>query len=538
MAEFGVGTRRTAFDVVEMDDGNFDYNEKVPVETSQKSSRDYWIRPIGGSDHPGPYTFTIEPMVDRYLQLNKARMEMHCRVTNEDDTKISLWSDVVAPVNLLGSSMWESVEVSLNGQPFSGASSVNCGYKSYLETLLSYDADSRNTHLHSQFFYLDSPGNFENMQCSEEVFRRALLQALRTGEEEPVPPIPIEDKAGDILDEYHAALVAEARAEGSEPPQRATVQATLKNEATKKAAREAAYQAYVEKKLGDLKFIVARGAGRVNKGFDNRFAIVAGSHSFDMFSPITHDFFKLNNHVGPGNKIDIRFTPHKDTFVLNSYLKDNKYKLHVDDMKLHLRTIELKERIAPPLTETYLMSETQMHKQLVGVLSPNTSFRIHNGGVMPKNVIVALVSTKAAEGAYDLNPFHFHHYYVDRMALVVNGEVVPSDGVRTDFTKANVECSRAYHWLYENTGAADSEKGNIVSWPAFQTGCFVQAWDLTPDKCNGLHNHNAEYGYIDLAISFTYPLRESIYVLYELVFPKVVINSKLTGTVAVLDIEA
>lgn len=55
-------------------------------------------------------------------------------------------------------------------------------------------------------------------------------------------------------------------------------------------------------------------------------------------------------------------------------------------------------------------------------------------------------------------------------------------------------------------------------------------------SCNGLHNHDAEYGYIDVNITFGKPLLDPIYVLYEMVFPKVVINDKTSGTVIVEDI--
>lgn len=63
-------------------------------------------------------------------------------------------------------------------------------------------------------------------------------------------------------------------------------------------------------------------------------------------------------------------------------------------------------------------------------------------------------------------------------------------------------------------------------------------FDLTPDKCNGLHNHDAERGYADLELKFAHELPESIYVLYELVFPKVVVNEKVENSLSILDIEA
>ena len=275
----------------------------------------------------------------------------------------------------------------------------------------------------------------------------------------------------------------------------------------------------------------------LNVGFDNRFTITNSSETFDMYSPITHDFFKLNNHIGPGNKIDLVLNKHSDAFLINTDRVTGKYKIKILDMKLHLHTIERRERVPPPVLERYLMNETQLHKQVVAANMPRTQFRIHHGGVLPKNVIVAMTTTKAADGTYDYNPWNLHHFHVAQMSMVVNGEVIPNGtGLEFDFEGENPLVSRSYHHLFENTGAADSEKGNCVSWKAYKAGTFIQAFDLTPDKCNGLHNHEADYGFIDLDIKFNMPLHQPIYVLYELVFPKIIINDKMSGEVDIVDV--
>jgi hypothetical protein len=459
-------------------------------------------------------------------------------VLREDGTELQ-WDDIVAPVNLLGAVMWKSVEVRLNGQSFGGTCITHAGYKAFIETLLSYDADSRNTHLHSQFFFLDSPGEYNNMQVPRDVIKKNLIAALESGKEASIQEVPVVHRKGDNTDAILAWARETARAAGRAEPTRDDIlnePGMNLSEEAKYNARIALYETQVNAALNAIGHLFSN--GRINRGFEQRFRIVNGSASFDMYVPITHDFFKLNNHVGPGNKIDITLDMYPSAFLLNSYLNDRNYKIYIDDMKLHLRTIERKERIAPPLEERYFMNQTEMHNQLVQIYSPQTTFRIHNGGVMPKTVIMMMVNTKASEGTLNENPFQFHHYYVNKMQLIINGEPDPVDGIRTDFTKPNVMCSRAYRWLFENTGAADSEKGNIIAWPAFQAGSFIMCWDLTPDKCNGLHNHNANYGYIDMHISFDRPLDRSIFVYYELVFPKVVVNNKVTNTVAIFDVEA
>jgi hypothetical protein len=55
---------------------------------------------------------------------------------------------------------------------------------------------------------------------------------------------------------------------------------------------------------------------------------------------------------------------------------------------------------------------------------------------------------------------------------------------------------------------------------------------------NLLHNHDADYGYIDLDLSFDVDLPEPIYVIYEFVYNKVIVNDKVENEVAVLDVES
>ena len=66
----------------------------------------------------------------------------------------------------------------------------------------------------------------------------------------------------------------------------------------------------------------------------------------------------------------------------------------------------------------------------------------------------------------------------------------------------------------------------------------LTVFNIDPDLCNMRHLHQAHYGFMDVTIEYSRPLSEPIYVLYEKVFPKVVVNDKLSNTLSVLDVEA
>ena len=565
-ADYGVGTKKSALDLIAVDEGNFDYHKQIGVEVSQKNFKDFWIRPIGGVvNQAGPFTFQIEPSTDQYLQLNRARLEVQARVVGPAGNTLSTWQDIVAPVNLLGATMWETVEVFLNDHPFVGSSSINAGYKAYVETMLSYDTDAANTHLQTQFFYLDSPNEYGNMKVPLSTIRKNVMRAIMNGEEErPGPNLIAPDKRADPLyqdpdgddaeilqlddsewDHMQVTISSELEDEGAalgleqDDEDEATQQRRfVYEERQKKLFRWEAYRSYFTKTWKDIIHrLGVRKDKFVNHGFKTRYQIINGSHPFDMYSPIMHDFFRLDNHVGPGNKITVRLSMYPHSFLLNSYLPDP-YRLEILDMKMHLHTIERRERIPTPLTEKYRMNQTIMNRQLVAENIPSTTFRIHNGGVLPKTIIVGMVYQRAAEGAYNYNPFNFHHFHLNRMAFIINGETYPSDGLRFNFRGANRMVSRGYAWTFENTGAFDGERGNVITMEAFKGGCFLVCTDMSPDKCNMKHEHDAQYGYIDLSLEFDVPTPEPVYVYYEMVFNKVILNNKMENEVVVLDIEA
>ena len=632
--EFGVGTRSSGLDVLAVDDGNFNYGEKVEVEVSQKQGQDYWIRPVGGVvNQAGPFNFTIPPMDDKYIQLNRAQLYVRAKVVRGDGERLNTYSDIVAPVNLLGATMWERVEVQLNGQSFAGGTNINAGYKAYMETQLSYDTDGANTHLHTQFYHRDSPGRFGNMRVTEDTVRKGFRSAILDGalKKPAIPPhlepdtnsddyrqlsrrkyrdedvllIPFAeaDPNDDGLD--NPVMLARARQEEADAERESrereefindnadleeelameeapddepeteeqyrqrmdrNAQREERNKQTRKSnqnlremaeaqwvqthpmperakrrRRREIYREYAKEQLEYLdKFLYSQGEYSVNRGFDDRYNIISGSAPFDMMSPITHDIFRMDNHIAPGNRLDLRLTMYPHAFLLNSLVDGPGYKLVIEDLQLHYHVIERRERIQPPLREKYRFNETRCSKQIVSKDLPSFVFRLHAGGVLPKTVILGQVFAPAADGAYDYNPWHFHHFDTAKVEFIINGETYPQGGVTFDFNQPNPLVSRGYRWLFENTGATEGEKGNIISWQAYQAGSFLIPLDLTPDKCNGLHNHAAQYGYIDVQITWDMSYirtRDPIYIVYETVHPKVLVNDRQTGQVFSLDVE-
>ena len=256
--------------------------------------------------------------------------------------------------------MWEHCEVLLNDRVLYPASGAYTNYKSYLETLLSYDDQARNGFLRAGLFSLDMPGEFDTCDVDED-------------------------------------------------PE--------------------------------------------NPGFKERYNVVRGSQIFDVCAGIPADFLRSESHLCPGNRLTIKLTRASDDFLLiKSAASPTNYKLKILDVKLNWTAVRLSDKIPSPRIERYLMTRTELGVESLPQGLRSKTMTLFTGDKMPKSVIVAMVDSAAFEGSQLSNPFNFKHFSTSSVALKVNGQQVPSQPIKTDFTTNPPLISQAYLNLFLQTG--------------------------------------------------------------------------------------
>jgi hypothetical protein len=118
-------------------------------------------RPINLSQY-GPFEFELPPIENQYLHLSKTRLYMKLKVLKDDGSVITD-ADNVSISNLVGSSMFKTLEIKINGKSISDLTNTHFHYKTYLETILSYSFSARNTHLQASQLSLDVASAFDDM---------------------------------------------------------------------------------------------------------------------------------------------------------------------------------------------------------------------------------------------------------------------------------------------------------------------------------------------------------------------------------------
>ena len=132
-----------------------------PTQTSVETGTFVEYHLITNIRDGSPLEFDVQGTGSDYIDLANCLLYVKAKVTQANDADLAA-NTQVAPVSLFLHSLFSQVEVSLNGTPI--ASPMNTyPYRAYLESLLSYGADAKSTHLTSALYYKDTAGKMDGI---------------------------------------------------------------------------------------------------------------------------------------------------------------------------------------------------------------------------------------------------------------------------------------------------------------------------------------------------------------------------------------
>lgn len=147
-----------------------------PTQTTIEASQWVTYKPISTLSNDAPIEFVVPGNSDEYIDL--AHTLLCLRVNIKQTTTDELASTyVVGPVNNFLHSMFTQVDVLLNQKLVTPASNVYA-YRAYIETLLNYGTDAKNSHLTSSLWYDDTPSQMDTIGAANAgLKKRAELTA-------------------------------------------------------------------------------------------------------------------------------------------------------------------------------------------------------------------------------------------------------------------------------------------------------------------------------------------------------------------------
>lgn len=129
-----------------------------PIQTSVQSGLWTEYHPIATIGETGPIEFVIKGAGDDYIDLANSFIHVQAKVLRSDGTALKETDDMlVVPENLFIQTMFSEIDVNVNGTLIT-ASTGTYGYRAYLESILTYGKDYKQTQLGNSMYY-EGEGN-------------------------------------------------------------------------------------------------------------------------------------------------------------------------------------------------------------------------------------------------------------------------------------------------------------------------------------------------------------------------------------------
>ena len=127
-----------------------------PTQTSIESGTWAEYHPLSSIADGSPIEFEVSGTGEEYLDLANSHLYVKAKITAADGANISADAEVGRVNNFLHS-LFSQVDISLNGTLITSSTNTY-PYRAYIEDLLSYGSESKESQLTAALFYKDTPG--------------------------------------------------------------------------------------------------------------------------------------------------------------------------------------------------------------------------------------------------------------------------------------------------------------------------------------------------------------------------------------------
>lgn len=151
-----------------------------PTQTTIESGQWVHYKPVSSLTDDSPIEFMVPGLSDEYLDLSHTMLSLRVSMlpppgpgtpATSTTPAIPPVKAVVAPVNNLLHSMFSQADVFFNQKLVSPANNAY-GYRAYIETLLNYNSNAKESHLSTALWYADTAGRMEELGPGNKGFSK------------------------------------------------------------------------------------------------------------------------------------------------------------------------------------------------------------------------------------------------------------------------------------------------------------------------------------------------------------------------------
>ena len=157
--------------------GGTEFFESPPTQTVVEGRKKVDFFPVANVTDLGPLEFLVTSADDDYYDLNDHCLELKIKIVKRHGGADIVAADKVGPINFFLHSIFSQIDIHINGQLVSVASSTY-PYKVYFEKQLNYDENIKETQFASGLYAKDTAGKMDSLTANKGFTARAQYTAL------------------------------------------------------------------------------------------------------------------------------------------------------------------------------------------------------------------------------------------------------------------------------------------------------------------------------------------------------------------------
>lgn len=249
-------------------------------------------------------------------------------------------------------------------------------------------------------------------------------------------------------------------------------------------------------------------AEKVKENFWKRTAFVLNNNDakFSLVSELHLDIFQASRFMPPGLQFTLHFLRAPKAFYMKSKLANPDFWIKIIDFKIDVNYITLEtplyNSMASARTQVVPYNKVVIFKSQFPVGLTHLTFDITKSGIgiLPRQLLIGMIETKAFQGDYQLSPFMFSHFKIAEIGLVKNGERHPIDPLTMDFRANKIQYSKVYQHFMRNLGLDKKQNGCHVTMETYPFGHTLFPFDLSNDRSNNFNLFPYQTGTLSVEI--------------------------------------
>ena len=430
-----------------------------PTQTSVIESSWDCIYPHPNFKNATQIRFDIAGSNSHYLNLAETELHMKCSITG--GTAGIGATDKISVVNNFMHSLFEQVQVYINNTPVENTNKLY-QYKAYLENLLCYGKEAKETLLYNEGWVKDTAGKFDslNLPVGDNV-RKSIIK---------------QDSAKDVTvttdNDYNEGFFLR-------------------------------HQRFSEQKVVQL-------CGKLHCDIFNTNRYMLNNVNIQIVLLKANAPFYLLAAENDATAALLTCT------IDEIFLKMRRCTISPSIMLAHAMALE-------KTTAKYPIKRVLMKDIVIPYSASKFVLQGVHTGVMPTRIVFGFLNNSATSGQLKLNPFNFQHLNLTQLLVKVANQLIPYQkslnfAYNTPHKYGNSTAIEGYNSLFKNI----REAPNDITFDDYCQGNTLYAFDLTPDQCSSHHYSLLKEGSLDIEFTFKNDIKDSTSILFYMEFDNII----------------